>query len=112
MRSTSARTWVETTTVARAGEALDQLEQVAPALRVERADRLVEDQQLRLVEHRLGDPEPLAHPAGVRPDPPLAGFAETRPLERRADARPAAPAPLRPARRPTSSSSSRPFIQP
>ena len=77
----------------RAAEALDQREQVAPALRVERADRLVEDEQLGLVEHGLGDAEPLAHPAGVRPDPPFGGVAEAGPRERRRDPRPQAPTP-------------------
>ena len=39
----------------------DQGEQVAPPFRIERADRLVEDQQPRPGHDRLGDAEPLTH---------------------------------------------------
>ena len=54
----------------------DEGQQVAPALRVERADGLVEDEHRRPVDERLGDPEPLAHPARVGADPPVGGVGQ------------------------------------
>ena len=49
----------------RAAEAGDEVEDVAPALRVEGAHRLVEDDDGWPMDERPGDPEPLAHPARV-----------------------------------------------
>ena len=43
----------------------DEVEDVAPALRVERADRLVEDRDGWAMDEGTGDPEPLAHAPGV-----------------------------------------------
>ena len=92
-------------------EPLDQLEQVPPALGVERADRLVEDQQIRLVDERPGRSR---------------AAAASRRCTRRSGAPPASARPVRlsisatrdrssgpsiPPSRPDSSSSSRPFIQ-
>ena len=59
----------------------DEGEQVAPALGVERADRLVEDQQARLRDEGLGDPEPLPHPARVARDPAAGGIGQADLLE-------------------------------
>ena len=70
IRSTSARTWVEKITVGARPELRDEFEQVAPSRRVERADRLVEDQEARCRDERLRDPEALAHPARIGADPP------------------------------------------
>ena len=56
-------------------EARHQLEDLAPSDRVERADRLVEQQDLGPRDHRLGDAEPLAHAARVRLRPPVGGIA-------------------------------------
>ena len=111
-RSTSARTWVETDDGRLAAQPRDQLEDVAPALRVERAHRLVEEHDRRPVEEGLGDPEPLAHPARVAADPAVRGRRSAR--SARASRRPARAARHPQARRagPTSSSSSRPRIQP
>ena len=67
--------------VARCAQLGDQREEVAPALRVERADGLVEDQQAGLGDERLGDPEPLAHPARVAGDPAVGGIGEADLLE-------------------------------
>ena len=54
---------------ARAAQAADQLQHVAPSSRVERADRLVEEEDGWPREHRLPDPEALAHSARVGADP-------------------------------------------
>ena len=92
----------------------DEREEVAASLGVERADRLVEDQQLGLGDERLGDAEPLAHPAGVPGDASVGRVGQADALERaagpvRARRRPTAPAAVRPgppARGPSSSRSS------
>ena len=47
----------------RASEAGDDTQHVAAPLGVERADRLVEEEDTRLVYERLADAQPLAHPA-------------------------------------------------
>jgi hypothetical protein len=54
-----------------AAQAGDQLEQVTPSLRVERAHRLVQEQELRPMQKRLGNSEALSHPARVTADPAL-----------------------------------------
>ncbi len=87
IRSTSDRTWVEKTTVASPRRPGDQLEQVAPSLRIERADRLVEEQDVGPVEERLGDPQPLAHAARVATDPALARRGQADPRQHLVDAR-------------------------
>ena len=61
----------------------DQGEEVAPPLGVERADRLVEDEQARRGDQRLGDPEALAHPARVAADASPRGIGQPDQLERR-----------------------------
>ena len=45
----------------------DQVLQVGPGLRVDRGERLVHQQDLRLVRDRPGDRDPLLHPAGELP---------------------------------------------
>ena len=47
------------------GQAAEQLEQLLPADRVDARERLVEHQQLRVVEQRLGQLDPLPHPLRV-----------------------------------------------
>ena len=69
-------------------------------------------QQPRLGDERLGDPEPLAHPAGVAGDPPLARRRRARPARASRSARGRASAAARPCSRAASSTSSRPVIQP
>ena len=59
-----------------AAKAGDQLEEVTPALRIERADRLVEEHDRRSMEQGLGDPEALAHPARPAADPALASGSQ------------------------------------
>src|SRR5258706_124779 len=54
-----------------ASQARDELEEVAPSLRVERADWLIEDEDLGPVEKGLGDPQPLSHPTRIAADPAL-----------------------------------------
>ena len=90
----------------------DQGEQVAPPFRVERADRLVEDQQPRPGHERLGDPEALAHAARVAGDPSPGGIGEPDLLERLGGARSRSLRPASPWSRPANSTSSRPVIQP
>ena len=51
-----------------AGEAAQQLADLADAGGVEAVGRLVEDEQLRIAEQRLGDAEALAHAEGVGSD--------------------------------------------
>ena len=62
-RSASSITWLETiSVVAAVGEPVEQVPEVAAKQRVEADGRLVEDEQLRLAEERVGerDPCPLA----------------------------------------------------
>ena len=49
--------------------------------RVERARRLVEEQELRLADHRLRDPEPLLHPLRHRGDSRAARVGKADELE-------------------------------
>ena len=67
-RSTSARMCVEKNTVVRPRERRDHLEDLAAPDGVERARRLVEQQQARRVDERLGHAEPLLHAARVAAD--------------------------------------------
>ena len=55
---------------------LEQLADRAPARRVERAGRLVEQQQPRFADQRLGDPEPLLHALRHRRHPPVGGVGQ------------------------------------
>ena len=50
--------------------------QVAAGQRVERAERLVQEENLRLGRERAGDRHPLAHAARQLAGPPLEGVAE------------------------------------
>ncbi len=90
----------------------DQREQVAPALRVERADRLVEDEQVGLGHERLGDAESLAHPARVAADPAVRRIGQADALQRPAGAIARVGGATRPCSRPARVTSSRPVIQP
>ena len=49
-------------------ERLEQLEDLLDADRVDRGRRLVEDEDVGVLDERIGNPEPLAHAARVRPD--------------------------------------------
>ena len=98
-------------TVALAAQVRDEAEQVAPALRIERADGLVEEQQPRACDERLRDPEPLAHAAGVAGDPAPRCVGQADQPERLVDPGTRL-APSRPCSRPANSTSSGPVIQP
>ena len=52
---------------------------------VERIERLVEDEQLRLVQKHAAETETLLHPARERAHPLVADIPETEPLEQHAD---------------------------
>src|SRR5207248_2441880 len=54
----------------------DRVEDLPLAGRVEPERRLVEEDDLRVVDERPRDPEPLAHPAAVRADPRAAALLE------------------------------------
>ena len=53
-----------------------EVEDLAPTDRVEGADRLVEQQDARAGDERLGDAEPLAHAARVGPGSAIRGVGE------------------------------------
>ena len=59
-----------------AAERLEQLEDLLDADRVDRGRRFVEDQDVGVLDERVGDPEPLAHAARVRPDLVAAAIRE------------------------------------
>ena len=66
---------------------LEQRAHGPPPGRVERARRLVEQQQPRLADERLGEPEPLLHALRHRPDAPPGDVGEPDQLEQLARAR-------------------------
>ena len=57
-------------------EVLEQPADGAAAGGIERARRLVEEQELRGADQRLGDSEPLLHPLGHRVDRAIGGILE------------------------------------
>ena len=59
-----------------AAERLEQLEDLLDADRVDRGRRFVEDQDVGVLDECVGDPEPLAHAARVRPDLVAAAIRE------------------------------------
>ena len=61
------------------GRARDQPPQARPADRVDSGRRLVEDEQLRLVQHGGDHGELLPHPAGQLPGEPAGGRRQARP---------------------------------
>ena len=67
-----------------------------PAGRVEAGGRLVEEQDLGLVDERRGEVEPALHAAGVALDHPVGGVLELDQLQQLARARSAAPSALEP----------------
>ena len=79
-----------------AAQLFEQVAHDPPAHRVQRAGRLVEQEQARRSEQRLGDAEPLLHPLGHRLHPRAGGVAPARP------ARAARRAPLAPPGEPQS----------
>ena len=111
-RSMSARTWVEKMTVASAAQLGDEREEVASALRVERADRLVEDQQAGPGDDRLGDPESLAHRRRSTHRSVAAPRRRARPVSRTSAARRSSLRAREALEPPANSTSSRPVIQP
>ena len=90
---------------------LHELEHLAPADGVERADRLVEEQHRGPGDERLGDPQPLAHAAGVGLRPPVRRIGDPDQVEDLLDARASGRA-SGGYSEPTYSSVSRPVIQP
>ena len=85
--ATRSGSWVATTAVARRS-ASSRCEQLG-AGRVERVERLVEEQQARLVQERAAEREPLQHPARVGAGPLVPHLPEAEALEQH-------PAPLAP----------------
>ena len=88
---------------------LQQLAHRPPPGRVERARRLVEQQQPRVADHRLRDPEPLLHALRHRADAPVATSPSADQLEQlaplaRAAARASRASGAAPAARPRSAS--------
>src|SRR6058998_1301421 len=67
------------------------------AVGVERLERLVEEQQLRLVQQRAAEREPLEHPARERPRAVVADLPEPEALEEHADPLAALRNPVEPA---------------
>src|SRR6185503_16621750 len=65
----------------------EQVEQLAAALRVEVAGRLVAEQQLGAAEQRARDAQALFLAAGEQVDPPPARIAQTDPCEQPLGAR-------------------------
>ena len=70
----------------------DQRPDLADLERVEARRRLVEDQDRRVVHHRLGQADPLAEPPRELADDPVLDLAELAPGDHFADR----PPPLRP----------------
>jgi hypothetical protein len=73
-----------------AGEAEQELAHAVAGVRVETGGRLVEDQQRRLVDQRLGDLDPGLLTRGEVPHPALAEVAEVEQLDQLADPPPGA----------------------
>ena len=86
--ATSARTWLETSTV-RPSAAIPRRKSAQPAdaLRIEAVGRLVEDQDARVAEQRRGEPEPLAHAERVLARAPVGGVRELDERQDLVDAR-------------------------
>ena len=80
-RSTSSRMWVRVEDRDLAPELAHQVEDLAATDRVEGADGLVEQQDGRRADERLGDAEPLAHAAGVRGGSPVGRIGQADPGE-------------------------------
>ena len=74
------------TTIARSARLGERRVEQRRAGRVERVERLVEDQELRLVEEHAAEPEPLAHAAREGRDALVAHLPEPEALEQHADA--------------------------
>ena len=72
---------MSSTETPRAAQLLEQQAHGAPPDRVERRRRLVEQQQPRLADERLRDPEPLLHPLRHAVDAALRGLRERDELE-------------------------------
>jgi len=58
------------------GQVREQVAEAHPLLGVQPHGRLVHDQQLRIVEQRLGNAHSLAHPAGITAQRPAGGIAQ------------------------------------
>ena len=75
--SASERMWVENSTVLpRLAQVEDQVAHEAPSDRVEARHRLVEQNQLRVVDERLGEPSPLQHALREAPQRHAGGALE------------------------------------
>src|SRR6266436_8241731 len=62
--SASSMWWVVSDGPARAADLSQQVPQIPPCLRVKRSCRLVEKQELRVMNEGAGDRQPLSLPAG------------------------------------------------
>ena len=69
--STSLSAWLETSTVRPSSASSPHVPAQPPhARRVEAVRRLVQDEDVRVAEHRRGQPQSLPHAEGELPDPP------------------------------------------
>ncbi len=55
----------------------DDVQDLMPPRRIERAGRLIQKEDLRPVDERLSQPKPLAHPAGVAADAARCGVGQS-----------------------------------
>ena len=62
-------------------ERTQQLADLLDPGRIEAVGRFVEDQQLGVLEERLGQAEPLAHPEGVGPDEVVGSLGQPHPVQ-------------------------------
>ena len=58
------------------GDVLDELQDLLAAVRVQVGRRLVEEEELGIVDEGLGQLEPLLHPGRIRVEEPVPGLAE------------------------------------
>ena len=82
--STRSGSWVATTT-ARSRELLERAVEQLGAVGVERVERLVEQEQRRVVQQHAAEREPLLHPARERRDALVAHVPEAEALEQHPD---------------------------
>ena len=86
--ATRSGSWVETTSVAVAGQRRELAVEELRTLVVEGGEGLVEDEQVGVVEECPAQREPLHHPARVVGHPLAARLPEAEPLEQHADSLP------------------------
>ena len=87
MLSTSEQMCVEKMMMRSDGHLGEQRTQTHALLGIEPGGRLVDDQQARIVEERLGDADPLPHPSREAAQGARADVGEIENLEKMLDAR-------------------------